>query len=255
MTESTTSASEADITIGHNRPPHFDPEEVAGYKARVADFADAAGEWLDLEKIETEEQASKLNDYITGARQLAKEIEEARKAAKQPHLDAGSAVDNAYKPLTNPLEKAVAKVKALLTAFALAKAEREEKARLEAIRKAREEHEAAEKAAREAASRNDVMGESEAEARLKEAEKAAKKAETARPTGQIASATGGGRTAALRPYYDARVIGVKQAVLWAIETHPADVMDLLTRLANAEKRHDKTVEIPGIVFDVRKEIA
>lgn len=92
--------------IGHNRPPPVDPQILAEKEAQVVAFLDAAGEWLDLKEIQTDEQAGYLTDFIAGARAKTREIEEFREDAKRPHLEAGRAVDAAVKPLTEKLRRA-----------------------------------------------------------------------------------------------------------------------------------------------------
>ncbi len=231
--------NEQQATIGDNLP--YDA-------AKVADFADAAGAWLDKGALETTEQAEKLNDYITGCRGLWKKLDDQRSAEKKPHWDAGQAVDKLYKTPLATLTTAGNRVKPLLTAWAVKKAEAEAKAKREAEEAAEAERKAAEKEALEAESRHDVAGEAEAAERLKDADKAAKQAARTTTTGRVASATGGGRTAALRTYYTAEITGVKMAVLWALGAHLDDVEKFLLLLANGAKRHDATLEIPGIKF-------
>lgn len=241
--------------LGDNAPPPYDPDALEAFQPKVQDFADAAGAWLDAGEIADEEQAGKLNDFIVGCRGLFRQIEDRRKADKQPHLDAGKAVDAAYKRLTDPLQRAADRVKPLLTAYAAKKAEAQERERQAAIEKARREAEEARKAAEAADSRHDVAGESEAAEALKAAEKAEREAERMKASGAISSATGGGRTAALRTYYRAEITGMKQAVLWALDNHAGEVEDMLLRLANAAKRHDSAVEIPGVHFHAEKKVA
>ena len=69
--------------IGHNRPPEYDPDTYSALKARVADFSDAAGEWLDLRELRDEEQASKCKDLIDGTRCLVSEIDAASEEQRQ----------------------------------------------------------------------------------------------------------------------------------------------------------------------------
>lgn len=239
--------------IGDNVAP-YDTEAVDDYKKRVDEFADAAGEWLEGGEIADEESARRLNDLITGLRRLSSEIEEKRKADKEPYRKAGELVDKTYKALTGPLDTAVGKLRKMLTAYANKKAEAERKAREEQLRKAREEEEAARKAAEAAETRHDVVGESDAAEKLREAERARKEAERERPVGQIKSATGGGRTAGLRTYYSAEITSYRQAFVALYERHHATFDELMARLANAEKRADKTVEIPGIRFVEEKRL-
>lgn len=241
---------------GHNRPPAVDPEIIADLEPRVRAFADAAGQWLDKGAVETDEEAEKLNDLLTGLRGVAKEIETKRKASKEPHLEAGRAVDAAFSKLLDPLKKAADKVKPILTAFASKKAaaerERQREAAEEAERKAREAAEA--KAAADA--RNDVMGAAEAEEAEKEAAEAAKAAERqAAEARRIGSASGGGRTAALRIVRRAKITSARQCFLHYEGRE--EIAALLTQMANADIRAAKgaAIAIPGIEIIEEETIA
>ncbi len=96
---------------GHNLPPLVDPELLAKEQKRVADFADAAGAWLDLGGIETEEQAGKIKDFIDGARRVKAQLDMAHAVAKKPHLEAGRAVDATFRPLTAAIDNAIKRVR------------------------------------------------------------------------------------------------------------------------------------------------
>ena len=230
---------EAPAEAGHNLP--FDA-------AKVADFADAAGEWLDKGAIETEEAATKLNDFLAGCRGLWTKLDTQRSTEKKPHWDAGQAVDTLYKVPLATLKKAGEQVKPLLTAWAKKKSEIEAEAKRKAEEAAAAEQAAAQKFLDAAAARNDVAGEAEAEQAAKDADKAAAAAKRTPTTGRVASATGGGRTAALRTYYKARIDSPKMAVLWALKNHPAEVDSFLAKLAETYKRHNSSAEVDGVTF-------
>jgi hypothetical protein len=190
--------------IGDNNPPPFDPEVIAALRGPVDAFAATAGEWLDLGRIDTEEDAARLNDFLSGARKLSKEIDEARVKAKKPHDEAAKAVQAAFTPLTDIVAKCADRVKVMMTDFLRRQKEAEEAKRREAAAAAARAKAEAEEAARLAAMRNDVVSEAEAEAALKEAEKAEKAASREVKVG-AGSATGGARTTGLRTYRFARV--------------------------------------------------
>jgi polyhydroxyalkanoate synthesis regulator phasin len=237
-------------TIGHNRPPPYDPAKIEALRERVNAFAEAAGQWLDLGKITDEESAALLNDFINGSRKLAAEIDKERKAQKEPHRRRAEVVDAAFSTLTEPVEKIVARLKPIMTGY-LAEKQRQidaekEAARREAARLAEE----ARIAAAQAAARNDVVGEAEAERLQAEAAKAQKAAE--KPvSANVRSGTGGGRTMALRANRYAVVDDINLAFV-TFRRHP-DLTELLNRLATAQVRAagwDGTVP-PG--FRVEKE--
>lgn len=216
--------------IGHNHPPPFDPEVLTAHTATTAAFLDAAGEYLDIKVIETEEQAGRLNDFIVGARGLYKKIEDARKAAKKPHDDAGKAVTAAFSPLLDRLERTIDKMKPMLGAYlqkkeAAERAERERQ-RAEATEKARQ---AAELAA-QAAARNDISGEIEAERLAKEAEEQTK-ATNREVKVNAGSATGAGRAISMREHRRGEITNFNAAYMHFRDA--PEVKEVLQRLTDA----------------------
>lgn len=236
--------------MGSNQGPSFNPEVTAEFEEKIRDFADAAAEWKEQGEITDNDTAEKANDFLSGARKLFKSIEDRRREEKQPYLDAGREVDAAFNSLKSKIEKAVGLVKKPLEAFM------KEQERLERERKAREAKEArraqeeAARKAREAERRNDVIAQDEAETELKEAEKAETQARK-KTTTKVGSATGGGRSAAMRTTRTAHLTNVNQAMLH-YRTRP-EMSDLLVRLANADIRAAKGEElsIPG--FEIKTE--
>lgn len=198
--------------VGGNHPPPYDPDVFAACEKKTREFADAGGEWLDLPEIETEEQAQALADFISGARGVFKEVDEARKAQNRPHDEAIDATNKAFRGLTDAITKMVEKLKPKQAAYLQKKQDeaRKEQERLRA------EAEAARKLAAEqaaaAAARNDVMAEAEAERLAKEAERLAK--EAAREVkANIQSASGGGRTMSLREVRSAEITNWNQVYM------------------------------------------
>ena len=231
--------------IGHNNPPAFDPDVLAKHIKAVDEFSDAAGEWLERGEITEEADAQMLNDFLAGARKLWKQIEGDRVAAKKPHDDAGKAVQAAYTPVLNVLDKTAKKLKPVLAAFLKKKeeeAERERRAKEEEARRAREE---AEKLAAQADANNSIAQEVAAEQAAecaKELEKQAAKPAKA----NVASATGGARTAALRTVRSAKITSIR--LLFSHFQDHSDVVEVLQRVANAAVRSKNVDEsqIPGI---------
>jgi hypothetical protein len=230
-------ASEAPLPPrDHNNPPAplpYDPEVLGACDKRVNDFTDAAGAWLDLERIETEEQALKLTDFVAGSRKLYKHIDEARIEAKRPHDEAGKVVQAAFTPRLLKIEETVKQVLPLQNDWLdrVRKAE-EERRRLqaEAARKLQEEAEALRA---QAAGRNDISGQVDAEAMQKQADKLA--ASAAAPVKVSAgSATGAGRTIAQVETRTAKIINMN--VLFMHFREATEVAEVLQRLANAALR-------------------
>jgi hypothetical protein len=235
--------------LGHNNPPPTLSDELAD---RLTKFTEAAGVWHDRKKVDSEDSAGKLNDFLDGARKLHKLIDTERKEKKKPHDDAAKAVQDAYAPALNRLDKITKMAKAMLGDWLSeqARIERERKEReREAAEKARLEAEAA---AREAESRGDFTGAQEAEDALKAAQAAEKQA--AKPVRvNVASATGAGRTASLRSTAKAKVTSVALACTH-FKDHP-ELIATLERLATQEYRAaaDKAaVKIAGIEFEITK---
>jgi len=242
---------------GDNNPPEPTPyraDVVEQHAAKANEFLDAAGDWLDLKEIESEEQAGQLVDFLDGLRKRFKLADDDRKADKKPHDDAGKDVQAAYTPILDKIKKAGDRVKPMQSAWLL-KVEAERKA--EAERKQAEARRIAEEAERQAAaaaSRNDLAGEADAEAAQKAAEKAQKDADRfAKSKVNARSASGGGRTQGLRTYVYASLKNPRVAFMH-YQDHPA-LHECLTQLAQQEARaaefNAETDTIPG--FDIRIE--
>lgn len=233
----------------------YDKDTHAALEAHVQVFCDAAGKWLDIKTVSNAEQSERLTDFVTGARDLYKMVEDSRKAAKKPWDDLGAQVQKAYAPLSSKVKIIAEKMKAMQADWLKRENARIAEERREAEAKARAEREAAEKAAREAAERNDISGQVEAEEALKKAEKAQKQA--AKPAkARTGSATGGGRAMSLRKQKFARVIN-KRACFAFFQNHP-DVEEVLTRLATAAVRSGeltKDTEVMAGVESFEKETA
>lgn len=225
----------------------YDPVIHESLRLNVSAFCDAAGAWADLKQINSAAQSERLTDFVAGARGLFKKADEARKKAKSVHDARGAAVQKAFTPLLDKLERIAGMMKAMQTDWltredARIKAE-QRAAHEEAERKRRE----AEAAAAQAAARNDVSGQVDAEAALKEADEAAKAA-SRETKAQSGSATGGGRTMALRTQAYAQIDNFR-AVFMHFEGCD-EVKDVLQRLADAAIRSGKVV--PGATRQERK---
>lgn len=217
--------------LGHNNPPVVDPAILDAAKAKVSEWADAAGEWLVRGRVDTDADASDLKDMIDGSRKVGKAIEDARKKAKEPHTEAAKAVDAAFRPLTAAMEKVVERLRPILTDF-LGRKEAEECARrAEMAAEAERQRQEAARLAAAAAERNDVLGETAAQLAAAEAEKLAEVA-AAEVKVSVASASGGGsRATALR---SRRVVGIDNLALAFLEVkdHPG-VIEAIQSALNA----------------------
>lgn len=217
----------------------YDPVRHAAFKARVDAFAEACGKWRDLKVIQTAEQSEKLTDFISGARGIAKQIEERRKAEKGIWDAKGAEVQKAYVGLIDVMTRAIDTVKPLQADWLKREQDRIDAEKAEAARIAKEKADEATRLATEAAARNDVAGEVEAERLAKEAAKEEKSAARV-TTAKASSATGGGRAMALRTVRTAEIHSFNGVYL-AFRDDPA-VREVLQRLADAAVR-------AGVEFD------
>lgn len=179
--------------IGHNLPPI---EEI---RQRTDDLIAAADAWLQkVPEIGDEDTAGKASDFLDQLRTEYKAAEKERKAEKQPHIDAGKAVDEAYKPLTTRLQKAADAIKAKLTGWLQKKQVAEDEARRKREEAARKAQEEADRIAAEAEKANSIDAQIAADEAKERAEAAQKDAETER---RAQTRGDFGRTTALRTTY------------------------------------------------------
>jgi flagellar biosynthesis GTPase FlhF len=231
--------------LGHNKGPMFDAEVVDAFVKEASEIADAASAWASVE-ITTQTRAGELKDFLDTARAKLKEIEDRRKAEKQPFLDAGRDVDTAFNRVKDIIEKAGKLAKAPLETYL------KEQQRI-ADERRRTEQEAARKAAEEAERERQIAERNRNAAAIIEAEEKAKAAADAAKASEgparatVSSATGtGANRAGLRTHRSAQITNINQAMLH-YRGH-ADLAECITRLANADIRAAKgaKITIPGI---------
>jgi hypothetical protein len=232
---------------GNNMPP-AEPFDIA--KAKVDNLWEEAALWLDGKPIETQPQADDLSNLLNMIRQAEKEAEAARKAEKEPHLEAGKAVDAKYKPLADRCKLAADGIKKALTPW-LEKAEAEKRAKAEAARiEAEEKARAAAAAHRKAAEAADLAAAEQAEkliAEAKKAERIAGKAEKSH-----ASASGGiGRAASLRTVPVVKLTDPNAAIRHYWQRAYSEIEALLISLAERDARAGART-IPGFTVTEEK---
>lgn len=228
---------EARAAIAPDLETLLDPQALAAFQARVAQFCDAAGAWADIKTINSAPQSERLTDFVTGARQLFKLVDEARKEAKKPHDDRAAAVQKAFAPLLDKLTRVAESMKAMQADWLKREKDRIEAERRAAAEAAEAKRLEAERLAAEAAARSDISGQVDAEAAARAAEtelRAASKEVKAR----AGSATGGGRTMALRTHRSARITNLRAA--FAYFQTDQGVIDAITRAANQAIRDGMT---------------
>lgn len=229
-------------------PPPYNVVAHAAFALRVAAFCDACGKWADIKDIASKEQAERLGDFINGAKQLSKKVDEQRTADKSIHDARSTAVQSAFKLLLDKLDASAKKLKPMAAAWLEKEQARLAAEQAEAKRIADEKIEAARKQAAEALARNDVSGEVEAAAAMKDAEKAQKVA-SRDVKAKVGSASGAGRTMSMRTVQTAEIHS-QNGVYMHFREHP-DVIDLLQRLATAAVRAG--VEFDPKILTVKKD--
>lgn len=89
--------------IGHNRPPA--DEALEALRNRVDHLAEIGRKWdAERPRIADDDQAKKASTFVAQLRDVLDRIDAARKDEKAPHIHAGKAVDEKWKPLAALLE-------------------------------------------------------------------------------------------------------------------------------------------------------
>lgn len=212
---------------GHNKAPADDSPE--SFREMIEAAAARAGEYASIASDEVAAQAQSLRSRLT---ELAGKADKRRKAEKQPHFDAGKAVDATWNPIVEAGEEAANGIKTAL-----------EKWENEKLRKEREEQ-----------SRRD------AERRAAEAEAA--KTGTPPPAAPVAPepapvATtrikgGFGRAASVKAVKVVTEVTDWPALYGYMKDHP-EVTDLLKRLA--QRAVDAGRDVPGVTIEERRKVA
>lgn len=221
------------MTIGHNRAP------VDLFADHIAELFELVSGSVAVE-ITTDAQEAALDDLLNQMRQAKKDADTKRTEEKAPHLEAGKAVDAAWKPLLARCDAGLDAIKARLTPYRTAR----QKAKDEAARQARDEAEAKQSAAQDALRNSDDLEERfAAEEQLAAAGKL-----TAQANRIDRTATG------LRTYWEAEVIDRKAAQLHYIIRSPEAFEALIQTLADQDARGARA-PVPGVIFHERKKAA
>ena len=225
-------------TIGHNLPA--DPHEAlavefASEKEQVETFLKTP--------ITTKEQADRAAVWSKRVAAISKKATDLHKVEKQPHLEAGRAVDDKWRDLKEEPDALSKKIKRHLDAYL----QEQQRIELERQRKAREEAEriqreadAARIAAEQASARNDNSA-SEAAA---EAERLAQQAAAAEKETQARNASAGrtGAKVSLRTFVYAEITNYDQLLL-ALKDRP-EIKETVEALANRAAKSG--VELAGM---------
>ncbi|SMF65553.1 hypothetical protein SAMN02982989_3375 [Xaviernesmea oryzae] len=234
--------------IGHNLPD--DPFEAL--QVEFAAEKEQAEAFLK-QPIKTQADADRAAIWSKRLSTIAKKASDLHKVEKQPHLDAGRAVDNKWRELKEEPDALSKKLKRHMDDYLREQQriemERQRKAREEADRIAREAEEAR-LAAEKAAAKKIADGISDAAAiaehnnRIAEAERLAEQAAQAERDAQARNMSAGrtGARVALRTFVSARIVDYDKA-LRALGNHP-EMKALVETLANRAVRAG--VEVEGV---------
>lgn len=235
---------EPPAAVGHNsQNMPADPHE------RLAMEFEAEKEQAEAflkEPVTSKDRADMAAVWSKRLSEIAKKATDLHKVEKQPHLDAGRAVDDKWRELKEAPKALSTRLKRALDDFLRAEARKEE----ERQRKAREEAERLRREAEEAARKASAQENAEAEA---EAERIARHAAEAEREAEARNAQAGrtGAKVALRTFVSAEITDF-DALLLALKDR-AEVMELVQSLANRAAKSG--VELPGMRIKEEKRAA
>ena len=221
--------------IGHNSQETGEP--YADLLAQWQDDAEQAKAIL-AKPIETQEQADNAASWTKRLGLISKKATDLHKVEKQPHLDAGRAVDEKWRELKDDPKDLATKLKRAMDGY-LQRLERE---RQEAERKARAEAEAKRREAEELAKQDEAAA-AELMQQAAETEKAAQ--------AQNAKAGRTGASVALRTFISAEITNY-DALLMALKERQ-EVQELVQSLANRAAKSG--VELAGMKIKEEKRAA
>lgn len=247
---------------GHNSSAMF-AEARADIFGRVALFLKATDKaaWIARGKLDSEDEAERANDFITGLKRLKAQAEKACTAERAPHMAAAAAVSADFKLEIDKLDKVLKIVGPLYDVFLREKKRAADAAAL-AARQEREKAERDAEAARIDAATAVSPGqkialEAEAEAAEARVTKAAAEEVAAKAPVRIASATGAGNARGFRTVNVATIVDpVAVAIFYREEPEVQELYRKLALRALAEApttRGQKiTPEIPGVEFSTEQ---
>lgn len=199
--------------IGHNGGPPLDA--FTAIKISIEDLYELAQGALTGSEIKNDDQAEQIEQLKKDIKKAAAEAEISRKAEKQPHLDAGKAVDDKYKPVIERAKLAAKVAADALTPYLLAKqAERE--------RIALEKQKEAERLAEEARKKFTESAPTDLDMR-QEAEEAAQLAKKAMAVSNKIDREATG----LRTYWMYEINDFRALLKWVMHNHPDDLKEFL----------------------------
>jgi hypothetical protein len=234
----------------HNNPPVDLRDQLL---SRVDELVSTADKWKkERPEITSGDHATKATDFLAQLRECLKKVEAQRKMEKQPHIDAGKAVDEEFSGVKTRLERSGIAIKGLLTPWLMkkeAEAEAERKRKEEAARKAEQEAEAL--ARKSDAGIDAAIAAENATKRAADLQKEA----SARPSSVNQKGDYASRAVSLRTNRHAEITDVLKAARYY--KNDPKLIEVLKSLAGAEIRaaKGKDISIPGVEVVVTKEAA
>lgn len=235
-------------TIGHNNPPEATPFDLSA--AESEDLVLEAKNWLDGSGVNSEADAEGVSKLLDMARKGSKRADEARKAEKRPHDDAGKAVQAKWAPVISRYTLTEDTCKQALAPYLRKKDDEQKAIAAEARRKADEEAAAAVEAIR--ASRQgeaDLEAREQAERQLEQAKQS--EADARRAEGAKAHAKGGTRAVGLRTVWKSEVTDANAFARWVWTNRNDELLTFLADLARREV-HGGMRAIPGVTITEEK---
>lgn len=224
-------------TIGDNGGPPLEPFEAMA--AHINDLYELAESALTGAEIASKEQADQIEALKADIKKAVAEAEKHRKSEKEPHLEAGRAVDTKWKAITDKGTLAAKTAADALTPW-LRKVQEAREAEQEQLRREAEvKAEEARKAFTETAP-TDLEARANAEQLAKEAAKA-----TAAANKIDRAATG------LRTYWNATVTDYVALLRYMKEARADDLKDMLREYVEAQVRIGVR-QIPGVLIEQEK---
>lgn len=130
MTKGSWPDEPAVVRFNHNAPP---ADEFEAMQREAEDAAAGAEGWLKATTIASQREADLAANWLADLRKLSSKAEGQREAEKRPHLEAGRAVDQKFKPVTERLRAACDAIKSALTPWLASEAERKREAAAQQI--------------------------------------------------------------------------------------------------------------------------
>jgi len=232
---------------GHNSPPSaFDELSQA-----VEDHYLEARNWLDGEPVQSPEIAEGVVTLMRDLQAKGKLAEGMRKAEKQPHLDAGKAVDAKFKPLSEQVKRAVDACKEALLPWEKKQHELQQ-AKAEEARRVAAEKEAEAFAAVRSADKSNIAEAEAAEDGLKVAKAFKETANReARKTGT--TKVEGERAVGIRTDYIPHIENRLDALMHYYSTAPDTFDSLLLQLARQDVLSGVRT-LPGFTIEKKEQV-